>query len=133
MTPLFADSFYFLALLNPKDKAHEKARRYAARPTLQIVTTAWVLTEVADALSAPINRKRFLALYDALQDAPMANVLPATANIYERGISLYRKRPDKFWTLSDCISFLVMQEQTIKEALTGDKHFEQAGFIALLK
>jgi predicted nucleic acid-binding protein len=50
-----------------------------------------------------------------------------------RGIQLYDSRPDKQWSLTDCISFVVMQDRGIVEALTGDHHFEQAGFTALLK
>jgi predicted nucleic acid-binding protein len=46
---------------------------------------------------------------------------------------LYHLRPDKQWSLTDCISFLVMSEEGITEALTADHHFEQAGFVALLK
>jgi len=53
--------------------------------------------------------------------------------LYERGLRLYEERPDKEWSLTDCISFVVMQRKRIKEALTGDHHFEQAGFVALLK
>jgi predicted nucleic acid-binding protein len=49
------------------------------------------------------------------------------------GVDLYRRRPDKAWSLTDCISFVVMQREGITEALTGDQHFEQAGFVALLK
>jgi len=54
-------------------------------------------------------------------------------HLYQRGINLYAQRPDKEWSLTDCISFVVMSDRGITEALTGDHHFEQAGFRALLK
>lgn len=50
-----------------------------------------------------------------------------------RGVDLFEQRPDKEWSLVDCISFGVMQDEKLTEALTGDRHFEQAGFVALLK
>lgn len=59
--------------------------------------------------------------------------MPANVEIFERGVELYHSRLDKQWSLTDCISFVVMSEEGIAEALTGDHHFEQAGFVALLK
>ncbi|MBI5774136.1 MAG: type II toxin-antitoxin system VapC family toxin [Verrucomicrobia bacterium] len=131
MSALFADSFYFLALLNPRDTAHAGALRFEA--SLPLVTTAWVLTEVGDALSAPENRGVFLHLLDLLRAAPDTRIIPPTGEMFERGVELYRQRPDKEWSLTDCLSFVVMEEQGIAQALTGDHHFEQAGFVALLK
>ena len=129
---LFADTFYFLALLNGGDQHHTAAARYdAAQPSL--VTTAWVLTEVGDALSAPDNRPAFLGLLDVLQETSDVHIIPPFIELFERGVELYRQRADKDWSLTDCISFVVMADEKISEALTGDRHFEQAGFRALLK
>jgi predicted nucleic acid-binding protein len=55
------------------------------------------------------------------------------ANLFDRGVELYDARPDKHWSLTDCISFVAMQDHGISEALTGDRHFEQAGFVALMR
>ena len=132
MSALFADTFYFLALLNGGDRCHADAARYdAAQPSL--VTTAWVLTEVGDALSAPENRRIFLELLDLLREAPEVCIFPPSDDLFARGVELYRRRSDKDWSLTDCISFVVMAEEKIDQALTGDRHFEQAGFHALLK
>jgi hypothetical protein len=60
-------------------------------------------------------------------------MIPATQELFDRGVALYESRPDKEWSLTDCISFVVMADHGITEALTGDRHFEQAGFVALLK
>lgn len=98
-----------------------------------MVTTAWVLTEVGDALSAPENRPAFLELLGLLQDSPDARILGPTDELFKRGIKLFRQRMDKEWSLTDCISFVVMNDERVTDALTGDRHFEQAGFCALLK
>jgi predicted nucleic acid-binding protein len=133
MTAVFADTFYFLALLNPRDQAH--ARAVAAAPALQamLVTTAWVLTELADAMSAPANRLEFIATLDDLRNHPQVKILPPDPALVDDGVQLFASRPDKDWSLTDCISFVVMHKEGIAEALTGDHHFEQAGFQALLK
>ena len=66
-------------------------------------------------------------------EANKANlIVPANTETFEKGVDLYHARPDKQWSLTDCISFTVMAEEGITEALTGDRHFEQAGFKALL-
>jgi len=130
----FADTFYFLALRNPRDQAHALA--LAATEQLaecRIVTTAWVLTEVADALAEPANRKGFEELLNLLRSNFLATMVPPSRQLFEQGIEFYGRRPDKAWSLTDCISFVVMDEQGIQDALTGDHHFEQAGYRALLK
>ena len=58
--------------------------------------------------------------------------MDATSELFERGLALYNARPDKEWSLTDCISFVVMADEGLTDALTGDRHFEQAGFTALL-
>jgi predicted nucleic acid-binding protein len=133
MSAVFADSFYFLARLNRDDAAHKQAVRLGTQETRLIVTTAWVLTEVADAMSSPANRPAFLGLLTVLQSAPDAKVIPATAQLFDRGVQFYAERPDKEWSLTDCISFVVMTDENISDVLTGDHHFEQAGFRALLR
>lgn len=132
MTPRFADSFYFLALLNTRDASHAEALRSAAE-LLPIVTTAWVLTEVADALAAPPNRPLVRRLIEGFRTLRTVEVIPADADLFDRGLDLYFRRPDKGWSLTDCISFVVMSDRGLTDALTGDHHFEQAGFRALLR
>ncbi len=133
MKAIFADTFHFLALLNERDEAHAAAEDASRDFTGRLVTTAWVLTEVADALSARPKRAGFLRLLDRLRRNPRAVIVPPTQDLFERGLALYAERPDKDWPLTDCISFAVMRDMNITEALTGDRHFEQAGFEALLK
>ena len=134
MMPWFADTFFFLALRNPRDGAHERATAITLQyPKRKLVTTAWVLAEVADALAAPANRQGFGQLLDLLRANAMVTIISPDSVLFDRGVALYRGRHDKDWSLTDCISFVVMQEHGLSDALTGDHHFEQAGFSALLK
>ena len=133
MTKTFADTFYFLALLNPKDAAYPRAIAAARTIRGQLVTTAWVLTELADAMSAPENRQEFISTLEDLRQNPAVMIVQPDSRLFEEGINLFANRADKAWSLTDCISFVVMQREGITDALTGDKHFEQAGFVALLR
>ena len=132
MTPLFADTFYFIALINPNDAAHERAVEYSCLIE-QSVTTEWVLIELADGLADTRNRHLFQETREALLDDPPAEVVPLDMDLHKRAIDLYIQMADKEWSLTDCVSFLVMRDRGLTDALTGDHHFEQAGFIALLK
>ncbi len=133
MTPQFADTFYYLALLNPDDQAHARVVALARRSSGPVVTTAWVLTEVGDAMAAPALRPVFLDLMRSLRADPETEIVPPDPGLFERGLDLFSRRPDKARSLTDCISFVVMSEGGLTEALTGDHHFEQAGFRALLR
>jgi uncharacterized protein len=131
MKVVFADTFFFLALVNEQDKAHQAAVQFDV--TDGLLTTAWVLTEVGDALSSPENRPVFLQMIDLLYRLPGVRIIEPSKELFESGIQLYRERPDKAWSLTDCISFAAMRQMNIHDALTGDRHFEQAGFTALLR
>jgi predicted nucleic acid-binding protein len=133
MAKLFADSWYYLAMLNPRDSRHAEAKQLSLRRTDPIVTTYWVLTEVVDAFSQAANRTNAIALVDALQHDVSVTIVPLEQSVWEAGMQLFRERGDKDWSLTDCISFAVMDDLGIREALTADIHFEQAGFVALFR
>ena len=133
MREIFADTFYLLAIFNPSDRAHAQALALAHTLHAPLVTTDWVLTEVADALSDPANRQGCVRLIDDLRGNAGVVVVPASRALHDAGWRLYVDRPDKGWSLTDCISFAVMSERGIHEALTGDRHFAQAGFTLLFK
>jgi uncharacterized protein len=134
MNVVFADSFFFFALLNPNDAAHTKAVTFTRSYRGRLVTTGWVVTELGDGWSKPaLWRQEFVDLYKDIRANSNVGIEPCTDALLEEGINLYSQRPDKEWTLTDCVSFVVMQRQGITEVLTGDHHFEQAGFVALLK
>ncbi|MDQ3011619.1 MAG: hypothetical protein M3X11_13040 [Acidobacteriota bacterium] len=130
---VFADTFYYFALLSPSDVTHQLASTVTPTLSGRIITTAWVVAELAAAFSVPPRRARCLALIDHLYADPQITVIPPSPELFDAGLALYRNRPDKGWSLTDCISFIVMEREGLTEALTGDHHFEQAGFTALLK
>jgi predicted nucleic acid-binding protein len=133
MNRVFADTFYFLALLNPRDKAHGPALAYTTSFQGEMVTTALVLTELGDAMSKPVNRPEFISTLQDLKTNPQIHIVPADSALFHDGVKLFAARLDKEWSLTDCMSFVVMTRERITGALTGDHHFEQAGFNALLK
>jgi uncharacterized protein len=132
MNALFADAFYFVALLNRADQHHAKTHAVARELRCDIITTEWVLAEVADALASSASRRLAAAFIRELTLDAKVKIISATTDLFQRGLQLYEQRPDKKWSLTDCISFVVMQDEALHEALTGDEHFTQAGFRALL-
>jgi predicted nucleic acid-binding protein len=136
MNAVFADAGYWIALFNPRDQLHTKA--ITVSHTLQgrpIVTSQMVLTEFLNhyaALGQPF-RQRAVQVVRSLQDDADVEVVPQTEAQFAAALTLYAQRPDKAWGLTDCSSFLIMQERGITEALAHDDHFHQAGFIPLLR
>ena len=133
MIESFVDTFYFVAMLNPKDAHHLRVTAFNAQLRRPLVTTAWVLVEVANTLAQPPNRELVVRLIRHLAESSSIVVIPPTQELFEAAFRLYEERPDKDWSLTDCTSFVVMQRRGITDALTGDRHFEQAGFKALLR
>ena len=97
------------------------------------MTTTAVLIEFADALASPASRQVAAEYLRSLPLDTTIDVVPVDDDLWARGLALYEQRPDKGWSLTDCISFIVMEDRGIRDALTGDSHFEQAGFRALLR
>ncbi|MCH8044501.1 MAG: type II toxin-antitoxin system VapC family toxin [Planctomycetes bacterium] len=133
MSEVFADSFYYIALLNPADQYHDIALAATRSLRDRIVTTWAVIIEVADALSAPPVRSHCHRFIERLIVDPTTTVVEPTVELYRRSLTLYRDRPDKDWSLTDCLSFEVMSQRGIATALTADRHFVQAGFRAILQ
>jgi predicted nucleic acid-binding protein len=129
---VFADTHFYLALMRVDDPAHELASA-AAESDRPIVTTEFIILELGNACCSADDHGDFLALVQGMRTSPRITVVPLHSHLMERGIRLMARRPDKNWSLTDCISFTVMDDIGISEALTADHHFEQAGFRALLK
>jgi uncharacterized protein len=129
---VFADAFFYVALINRHDAYHVRAADFAGKYRGEVVTTQWVLAEVADGLAASVARRRVRSIFDQLARDRETQVIEASPELFARGLELYDERTDKAWSLTDCISFVVMREHGITNALTGDHHFTQAGFVALL-
>lgn len=133
MRRVFADAWFYIALLDPHDAGHTAARAVCADESVAgFVTTRWVLTEVANMLAGSRARRTCAAFLRELGTASDTRITPDSQALFQRGLALYEERPDKAWSLTDCISFLVMSDEGMSEALTGDHHFEQAGFTRLL-
>jgi uncharacterized protein len=133
MKPVFADTVYYLALTNPRDQFAAAATRFTVEFSGSFITTAWVLTEVANSLARGPNRTLFLDMYRDLAGDRRVTIAPPSQDLFEQGIELYSQRPDKEWSLTDCISFIVMRQHGLADALTADHHYEQAGFTVLLQ
>jgi hypothetical protein len=130
---VFADSFYFVALFNRTDKHHERAVVAAQRMRGAVLTSEWVLAEFADAMAASRSRSLAGRFIRELRGDPGVRIVGAGSDHFDRGLTLYEARSDKNWSLTDCITFIIMKDEGIREALTGDRHFEQAGFEAILR
>jgi predicted nucleic acid-binding protein len=133
MNLVFADTWFYLAILNRADPNHPRATAASRSERRHRVTTDFVLVEVGDALSKTGNRDVFTRFHDWIRTHSGTTVIPASRRLLEDGLHLYRYRHDKDWPLTDCMSFVVMDDEGISDALTGDGHLEQAGFKVLLK
>lgn len=137
--PLFLDTAYINALVNTRDQWHAPAARWEKRAATErraLVTTEFVLAEIADSLAAVRFRAQAAQVIAVLQASSLVTIVPASAQLFAAALDLYRNRADKAWGLTDCASFVVMGEvmgeRGLTEALTSDDHFRQAGFRALL-
>jgi predicted nucleic acid-binding protein len=133
MKAVFADTSFFLAALNPDDELHKSAIALSREIPAPRLTTDFVLLEVANAMRRGTQRTQFAEFYARLKVHPLARIVPVSQRLFERGYDLFCDRKDKEWSLTDCISFVVMSDAGLSESLTHDRHFEQAGFAALLR
>jgi predicted nucleic acid-binding protein len=132
---LFLDASYAIALASSTDQHHEGAVELAQlieAESKRLVTSRAVVMEIGNALSKLRYRAAAVALLDAVERDPNVEIVPLSDTLYEQSMELYRQRQDKEWGLTDCVSFVVMRERAIADALTADDHFRQAGFRALL-
>jgi len=131
---LFVDTSYVLALFNTADEFHEKAKELkllTARPNT-LVTTEAILLEIGNSLAKQNVRRKCATIINGFYKSENIEVAPITTALIKEGLDLFEKRQDKDWGLTDCISFVVMHKYGIRQALTADDHFTQAGFKALL-
>ena len=131
----FLDTGYLIALFSEKDTYHRKAldlRALAQSSGRTLVTTDAVLFEIGAAFSRVAFRSLGAQLIETLQTDPLVEIMALTTDSKRQALALFADRPDKDWSLCDCLSFVVMQERGMREALTPDHHFTQAGFSALL-
>jgi len=130
---ILTDAGYLIALVSARDALHERAPWSRRLIGEQALITEYVLIEAANHLRAPMHRHRLGALVEWIRTDSRCVFVPASPELFDGGWRLFQERRDKAWSLTDCISFYVMHERGIREALAYDEHFEQAGFVALLR
>jgi uncharacterized protein len=132
----FLDSAYPIALVSTADQHHAVAAKIGAllkTKPMRLITTRAVLLEIGNALAKPHLRSVGTELLKGFENDPRVEIVSLADALYRRGFALFDSRSDKTWSLTDCISFVVMKERGLTKALTSDQHFEQAGFTALLR
>ena len=136
MRPLFADTFYWLALADFTDSAHWRALTLTSeRSGLPLLTTDEVLAEYLTFFATAPQAMRRKALTNArrILEDPGVRVVPQSRESFLSGMALYAARPDKGYSLVDCISMQTMRKEGLTEVLTNDRHFEQEGFRPLFR
>ncbi len=138
MKEIFVDTAGWASLFVKTGPFHQEAAllfRERKRAGTMFVTTNYVLLELAALLTSPVKlpRAKMLEYIEAIKQAPYVKVVHIDERLDSAGWALLKSRADKDWSLVDAVSFVVMEERGIKEALTTDRHFEQVGFIRLLK
>jgi len=136
MRAVFADSSYWIALLNSGDALHEKATRVSkSLGRIRMVTSEMVLAELLNDSGGrgEAVRRAAVQLVERLRRNPNLSIVPQSSLQFQDALSLYSERTDKTWGLTDCASFRIMDRDGLTRALTHDRHFVQAGFQALLR
>ncbi len=135
-TSVFVDTGYWIALLDKADCLHHKAIGFLSLlKTAQVFTSEMVFTEVLNYFSSsgPTSRLAAVNLVRKMQTASNVTIIPQDSELFIQALTVYEDRHDKHWSLTDCASFRSMNDNTVYHALAHDKHFEQAGFVALLR
>lgn len=136
MKKVFADTFYWAALINPRDQWHEKAvgLRESIGSGVRIVTTETVLIELMNYFCEFGDEMRRVVVEDVRDIMLDLNIdfIEHGPTTFLDAVAMYEERSDKGYSLTDCISMLVMRDQGITEILTHDNHFQQEGFVVLL-
>lgn len=132
---VFADTFYWIALTNKRDSAHRAVIEFSENLAPRtVVTTDEVLTEfLAYCASDELLRSAAGKAVSGLLSSPDLRVIPQTRSSFVEGLALYNRRPDKGYSLTDCISMQTMRREGLIDVLTNDRHFEQEGFRALFR
>ncbi|WP_228041355.1 type II toxin-antitoxin system VapC family toxin [Planktothrix mougeotii] len=133
---VFVDTSAWIALINQSDHLAAQSEQILLKLKQQkitLVTTEFVLLEVADALCKTNLRQKTYAYINGIKKATdVIQVIPLDPNLLDKGWAIYHQYSDKDWGLTDCISFVVMRQEGITDAFTSDRHFEQAGFTKLM-
>ena len=128
----FVDTWLFIAFLDKRDSHHRQARRLRlALPAAVLVTHEGVLAEVLAFFADDEPRMRQSAVEVVRAALEEIEVLSIDRQLFLRALALYRARPDKHYSLTDCMSMVIMRDRGIAHVLTNDHHFSQEGFTVL--
>jgi len=134
MRRIFADTSYWMALVNPRDQIHQKALSVSRQLSSEsLLTTEMVLVEVLNSFSDSLYREAVGRMVTSLRQDENLTIVPQTPAQFKSALQRYQQAADRNWSLTDCASFEVMEVENIEAALTHDRHFIQAGFEALLR
>lgn len=131
MSPVFLDTGYVIALEASDNQHHEEAVRHwqEVGPELRsIVTTTYVFDELETFFNSRGHHEKAVDIGRRLRASPRVEIVTETASLFEAGWDLFRRRPDKRYSLTDCLSFVLLDRRGIGRALAFDRHFEQAGY-----
>ena len=131
---LFLDTGFVVARFYRRDQYHQSARALAKRcdECNELWTTEAILLEIGAAFREPRQRKVVGRLWDQFHSDPRCRLVPISGSLLNRAMEFFRNRPDKDWSLADCVSFVVMSDEHLTESLSCDYHLVQAGFRALM-
>ncbi len=134
MKQIFADSSYWIGLVNPRDQIHQKVMKITQElSSVRLLTTEMVLVELLNSFSDSPFRRAVAGMVLKLRNDRNVRIVPQTSQQFESALRRYKQAADKSWSLTDCTSFEVMEAEQIQAALTHDQHFAQAGFVTLLR
>src|ERR1019366_8667173 len=125
----------WMALSRKRDRYNRRAvawNQFVIRTRGIIVTTVAVLGDWLNAFSDASTRAVAAEGYRRAPADARIEVVPFQPELIDSAVQLYRTRPDESWSLTDCLSFVVMERRHLTEALTTDGHFEQAGLKAMM-
>jgi uncharacterized protein len=134
MKQIFADTGYWIGLVNPRDQIHKKVMKITQElSSVRLVTTEMVLVELLNSFSDSPFRRAVAGMVLKLRNDRNVRIVPQTPEQFESALRRYKQAADKSWSLTDCASLQVMEAEQMQAALTHDQHFAQAGFETLLR
>jgi predicted nucleic acid-binding protein len=134
MKQIFADTSYWIGLVNPRDQIHQKVIKITQQlSSVRLLTTEMVLVELLNSFSDSPFRRAVAGMVLKLRNDRNVRIVPQTSEQFESALRRYKQAADKSWSLTDCASFEVMEAELMRTALTHDQHFAQAGFETLLR
>ena len=130
---IFVDSGFLVAIFNPADGLHPMAVAWSERISTRLLLTDYILVETMNGVVSRGLRGPALRMIDTVASSVQFQILRGSEGWFDPALDLPRKANDKRWSMTDCTSFAVMKRYSLVYALAHDRHFEEAGFIPLLR